>query len=120
MGKRVYMYKGLVNALYLLNIIFQSFLNLITPIGLGLLLSYLLTSYAGAPAWIWAILTVFGVFVGMFSMIKFILSAMAALDRLEKEQKASSYLQKPKAHSTYPADTHTKTSNEKGLPENEE
>ena len=82
------MYKGFVNALYLLNIIFQSFLNLLTPIGLGLLISYLLTTYAGAPSWIWAVFTVFGVFVGLFSMVKFILSAMSALDRLEKEQRS--------------------------------
>lgn len=88
------MYKGIVNALYLLNIIFQSFLNLLTPIGLGLLFSYLLTTYAGAPSWIWAVFTVFGVFVGLFSMIKFILSAMAALDRLEKEQKERMNVQK--------------------------
>ena len=80
------MYKGLVNALYLMNIIFQSFLNLLTPIGLGLLLSYLLTTYAGAPSWLWAVFTVLGVFAGLFSMVKFILSAMSALDRLEKER----------------------------------
>lgn len=80
------MYKRFVNSLYLLNIIFQSFLNLLTPIGIGLLISYLLTSYAGAPSWIWALFTVLGVFAGLISMVKFILSATAALDRLEKEQ----------------------------------
>lgn len=110
------MYKGVVNALYLLNIIFQSFLNLLTPIGVGLLLSYLLTSYAGAPSWIWAVLTVFGVFVGLISMIKFILSAMAALDRLEKEQKERANLK----NRTAPSARKIETQSEKGNFENEE
>ena len=110
------MYKGVVNALYLLNIIFQSFLNLLTPIGIGLLLSYLLTSYAGAPPWIWAVLTVFGVFVGLLSMIKFILSAMAALDRLEKEQKERA----SQKNRTAPSVRRMETQSEKGISENEE
>ena len=111
------MYKGLVNALYLLNIIFQSFLNLLTPIGLGLLVSYLLTAYAGAPSWVWAVFTVFGVFVGLFSMIKFILSAMAALDRLEKEQKERASAQKA-AHLS--AEEQKKSQNEKGTTNKDE
>ena len=82
------MYKKIANALYLLNIIFQSFLNLLTPIGLGLLLSYILTSRAGAPGWVYAPITIFGVFIGLLSMVKFILSATKALERLENEQKA--------------------------------
>ena len=94
------MYKRFVNALYLLNIIFQSFLNLLTPIGLGLLLSYLLTAHAGAPSWIYAPLTVFGVFVGLFSMVKFILSATRALDRLEAEQKTRNMARKEAEKST--------------------
>ena len=89
--KECNMYKRFVNALYLLNIIFQGFLNLLTPIGLGLLISYLLTSYANSPSWIYAPFTVFGVFVGLFSMVKFILSATKALDRLEKEQAKENY-----------------------------
>jgi hypothetical protein len=112
------MYKGLVTALYLLNIIFQSFLNLLTPIGLGLLISYLLTAYAGAPSWIWAAFTVFGVFVGLFSMVKFILSAMSALDRLEKEQKSREGSKKSPAITQGVSKEKSKC--EKGLSESDE
>ena len=105
------MYKRFVNALYIFNIIFQSFLNLLTPIGLGLLISYLLTAYANAPSWIYAPITLFGVFVGLFSMVKFILSAMKALERLESEQKARDAGRKK---------SHTDGNNEKGIPLNEE
>ena len=108
------MYRKLVSALYLLNIIFQSFLNLLTPIGLGLLFSYLLTEYAGAPTWVYAPITVFGVFVGLFSMIKFILSATKALDRLESEQKAREKSQKESAEDI------TKAQNDEGFSKNEE
>ena len=80
------MYRKLVSAMYILNILFQSLFNLATPILLMLGLSWLLVAKCSAPAWIYAILGVFGVFVGFISMIKFILSASASLERLEKEQ----------------------------------
>ena len=79
------MYKKLVSALYVLNIVSQAIFTLIIPIGLGVLVSYLLTRFTSAPSWIWAVLVVFGAMSGLYSMIKFILSAMAGLDRLEKE-----------------------------------
>ena len=80
------MYRKLVSAMYVLNILFQSLFNLATPILLMLGLSWLLVTKCSAPAWIYAILGVFGVFAGFISMIKFILSASASLDRLEKER----------------------------------
>ena len=80
------MYKRLVSALYVLNIVFQAFYTLALPIGIGALISFLLTKYASAPKWIWAVLLMFGVFTGLYSMIKFILTATAGLDRLEKQQ----------------------------------
>lgn len=79
------MYRKLVSSLYVLNIVSQAFFTLLFPIGLGALVSYLLTKYASAPSWIWAVLVVFGALSGLYSMIKFILSAMAGLERLEKE-----------------------------------
>ena len=80
------MYKRFVNVLYALNIIFQAFFTLATPIALGILASWLLTKYASAPDWIYAPLVIIGVLGGFYSMIKFVLSAMAGLERLEKEQ----------------------------------
>lgn len=80
------MYGKLVSAMYILNILFQSFFNLATPILLMLGLSWLLVKKCSAPAWIYALLGVFGVLVGFVSMIKFILGASAQLERLEKER----------------------------------
>ena len=81
------MYGKFVSAMYLLNIIFQSFFNLAMPIGLTILASWLLVEKAEAPAWIYAPLVLVGVATGFVSMIKFILSAMRALDRLEEQKK---------------------------------
>ena len=84
-GERL-MYKRLISAMYVLNIVFQAFYTLALPIGICALVSFLLTKYASAPGWIWAVLIVFGVFTGLYSMIKFILTATKNLDRIEKGQ----------------------------------
>ncbi len=80
------MYKGLVGALYVLNIVFQAFLTLLTPIGLGVLISWLLVTYAGVGGWIYALLVILGVLSGLVSMVKFVLAASKGYERLEKEQ----------------------------------
>lgn len=82
------MYRKIVNATYVINIIFQAFLTLLMPAGLCFLISWLLVSYAGAPKWLYAPLLIVGVLVGLFSMIKFVISAMSALERLEAESEA--------------------------------
>lgn len=69
-----------------MNIIFQALLTLVFPIGLGVLVAYLLTEFANAKDWVYAPLIIFGVFTGLISMVKFVLSAMSALERLEKQQ----------------------------------
>ena len=75
-----------MNALQALNIIIQSFFNLLTPMGLSILVSWLLVEKAGLPVWIYAVLIILGVAVGFYSMVRFLISALAALERLEKEQ----------------------------------
>ena len=85
-GKEIDMYKRLVSSLYVLNIIFQAFFTLLFPVGLGALVAYLLTKHVGVGSWIWVVLLIFGVFSGLWSMVKFVLSAMAAIERLEKGQ----------------------------------
>ena len=80
------MYGKFVSAVYLLNIIFQSFFDLAMPIGVSILASWLLVEKASAPGWIYAPLVVIGVIIGFSSMIRFILSAMKALDRLEEQK----------------------------------
>ena len=82
------MYKKIVNSLYLINIIFQAFFSLLFPVGCALLLAWYMVEKRDMPSWLYVILIVLGVFIGLFSMVKFILSAMSAFERLEKEQKA--------------------------------
>ena len=79
--------KKIVSVTYIINIVSQAFFNLAFPIGLGLLGSYLLVRYASVGAWIYAISVTLGALIGFYSMIKFVLSAMAALERLEREQR---------------------------------
>ena len=81
------MYGKFVSAMYLLNIIFQSFFDLALPIGLSILASWLIVEKAGADGWIYAPLVIVGVAIGFTSMIRFILGATKALDRLEEQRK---------------------------------
>ena len=81
------MYKRLVSSLYTINIVSQAIVTMLIPIGLGALISYLLTTYAGVKPWIWAVLIPLGAFSGIFSMIKFVLNAMSALNALEKQHR---------------------------------
>lgn len=88
------MYRRFINAMYVLNILFQAIFDLLVPIGLGVLGAFLLTKYTEIGGWIWAVLPVLGTFTGLYSMIKFILSAMAGLQRLENEQKQNAQTRK--------------------------
>ena len=72
--------------MYALNIILQSFWSLLFPIGVGVLIGWLLTGKCGMGNYVFVILILLGVFVGLISMIRFLLSALAGLERLEKEQ----------------------------------
>lgn len=88
------MYKKLVNALYIFNIISQAIFTLAIPIALGFGISWLFVSYLSAPGWIYAVLITLGALSGFYSMIKFVLSAMSAYERLEKEQSSSKFSDK--------------------------
>ena len=82
------MYRKFVNAMYLLNILFQALFNLATPILIMLGLSWLLVSKCSAPEWLYAVLGTLGAITGFVSMIKFIISASESLQRLEEERAA--------------------------------
>lgn len=81
------MYKKLVSAMYVLNIVFQSFFNLALPMLVMAGCAALLVRYASLPEWVFAPFIVFGALTGLYSMVRFILSAMSALERLEAEGK---------------------------------
>ena len=76
-----------MNTMYALNIVWQSFWNLLFPVGLGVLIGWLLTEKCGMGDYVFVILILLGVLVGIVSMVRFLLSALAGLERLEKEQR---------------------------------
>ena len=71
------MYKKLVSSLYVINIISQAIFTMLIPIGLGVLLCYLLTTHADVDPWIWAVVIPIAAISGIASMVKFILTAFA-------------------------------------------
>lgn len=81
------MYKRNITLLYALNIMFQAIFTLLINIGLGILLSRLAVTYWGADGWIYAPLVTVGVITGLFSMIKFLLSAMRTIETLEEQHR---------------------------------
>jgi mannose/fructose/N-acetylgalactosamine-specific phosphotransferase system component IID len=77
---------GAVSALYVLNIIFQSLFNLLTPALLFFCVAWLFVKRLSAPEWIYAIAIVLGFLIGLVSMVKFIIIAMKNLERLENKK----------------------------------
>ena len=82
-------YKKIVSAAYVINIVFQAAITLVTPAALFFFIAWLFVSKASAPEWLYAIAIVLGVIFGFASMIKFVLSAMKSLERLEKQNEKS-------------------------------
>ncbi len=82
------MYKNFVGALYVMNIVLQCIFTLLTPVAFMFLISWLSTSKLGAPVWLYAILLPIGFIAGLFSMIKFAITASEGLERLEKQAKS--------------------------------
>jgi hypothetical protein len=80
-------HKKLFNALYILNIVSQALFTLVIPAALLYGITWLLVLKLSLPEWLYAIALVLGFVLGFISMIKFILTSMAGLERLEKEQK---------------------------------
>lgn len=83
-----------MNTMYAMNIILQAFWSLLFPIGGGVLLGWLLTEKCGMGSYVFVILILLGVFTGLVSMVRFLISALAGLERLEREQQNSDHFQK--------------------------
>ena len=84
------MYSKFVHAFYYFNIIVQSVFSLLCPVGLLTLLAWFLTSRGYAGEWIYAVLFLVGIAIGLFSMFRFISDATAqvrALERAAEEKK---------------------------------
>ena len=80
------MYKRIVGGLYVLNIIAQAILTLLIPVGLMFLGGWLLVTYCAVPEWIYAVTIPIGVLSGLVSMVRFVIRASEALNRLEAER----------------------------------
>lgn len=85
--------KGRYSAFYVLNIVFQSIFTLLWHIGLGLLVGWIFVRFVGTKEWIYAPLILAGVFTGLFSMVRFILAAMRALERIEDDKRKKKKLE---------------------------
>ncbi|MBQ7333758.1 MAG: hypothetical protein IJW38_05370 [Clostridia bacterium] len=83
------MYKNLVGAMYVVNIVLQCVLTLVTPAAFMFLISWLFISKLDAPTWLYAVLIPIGFISGLISMIKFAISASEGLERLEKQRKGN-------------------------------
>ena len=78
---------GKYSSFYVINIVFQSIFTLLWHIGAGLLVGWIFVRFVGAESWIYVPLILAGVFTGLFSMVRFILAAMKALERIEEDKR---------------------------------
>ena len=75
------------SAIYVINIVFQAIFTLFWNIGLALAIGWASVTWLGAPDWIFVPLVIVGVVLGFISMVRFILGAMRALERIEDERR---------------------------------
>ncbi len=73
-----------ISFVYVLNIVFHALFSLLFSIAIMVGLAYLIVNVWGGPGWVYIPLILLGVGTGAVSMVRFILSAMAGLERLEK------------------------------------
>ena len=80
------MHRKFFNAMYVLNIAMQAIFSLLCPIALSVLVAWLLVSRAQVGEWIYVVLILLGVGSGLIGMVRFVLSSMSGIERLEREQ----------------------------------
>ena len=78
--------KKIYNAAYLINVIFQSFFNLIFPMALMFFIGWIAVSQLSFGQWVYAIFLIFGLIIGLISMIKFLIYALDSFEKIEKAQ----------------------------------
>ena len=81
------MHKKVFNALYIINIVAEALFTLVIPAAMLTGCAWLLVTHLALPTWIYAVAITVGLLIGFYMMVKFILTAMAGLERLEAEQK---------------------------------
>ena len=78
------MYRKWVSMLYAWNLVVSAVFMLVTPIGFAVLCSWLLTAKCGVDNWIYAVLILLGVGIGLVSMVRFLLKTSRLLHRAEQ------------------------------------
>ena len=94
---RMAVHKKLFSALYVINIVAEALFTLILPGAIFAGIGWLSVTYLSAPEWIYAPAIVIGLLLGFYMMIKFVLTAMAGLERLEAEQRSKRKEEKDRA-----------------------
>ena len=79
------MHRRAFNAIYVINVIFESIFSMLLSIGLAVLAGWLLVNRFDSAHWVYIPLILFGTAIGFISLCKLILSSMKALDRIESE-----------------------------------
>lgn len=74
------------SAIYVINIVIESFFSMLVSIGLSVLAGWLLVNKAAFPEWVYVPLILFGVALGFISMYRMISASMRALERIENSR----------------------------------
>lgn len=77
----------LTEGVKVLNLVIQSFLSLLLDIFVALGLGWLLVERLGAPNWTYVVVILVGVIIGVSSMIKFILTAINNMEKIERDKR---------------------------------
>ena len=75
-----------IAGIYAFNYIMQAIYCLLTPVALGVLVSWVLTKKANVGNWIYAVLIFAGVAIGLVSMIKYLIRMSEFEKAREKER----------------------------------
>ena len=84
-GIAVIMHGRLITPIYVINMTIQAIVSLVTPMGLMFLFAWLLDKYTAVGPWIYVVFIILGVFLGLYSMISFIIKTGRAIEALEKQ-----------------------------------
>lgn len=80
------MYGKAFTALQVVNVVIHSIFTLLWQIGLSVLIGWLCVDRWGAPSWVYVPVIMLGVASGLVSMVRFVISASASVERIERER----------------------------------
>ena len=75
-----------VSFIYVFNIVMQAIFSILFSTAIFFGLAWLLVRFLSVPEWAYIPFIIAGLLLGIVSAVKFILSAMASLERLEGER----------------------------------